>query len=77
MHSPRSIAKIDRPNVAQIMATLQAGRQSKCARWSLGNKSANSIGMALLVVVRLVPGQPSLRADGDLAAILTGGGMLP
>jgi hypothetical protein len=33
--------------------------------------------MALFFVVHLVPSQPSLRANGDLAALLVGVGLLP
>ena len=65
MHPLGPFAEIDRPNVAQIMATLQVrGR----ARWYPAGKSGDNRRMALLVgglapfiVVHLVPTRPSLR----------------
>ena len=67
--SPRPIEEIDRPNVAQIMATLQVTAQIAPARWRLSGKSADNGrmalligGLALFIVVHLVPTRPSLRA---------------
>jgi hypothetical protein len=66
MHPLGPFAEIDRPNGAQIMATLQVrGR----ARWYPAGKSGDNrrmalliSGLALFIVVHLVPTRPSLRA---------------
>jgi uncharacterized membrane protein len=69
MHPLGPFSELDRPNVVQIMATLQVAAVGVWARWRQRGKSADNAGMVLLIgglalfmCIHLIPTRPSLRA---------------